>query len=98
MVSGPASENSIQQAEGELTDIHPVVFDCIDAAKIRAAALRTTGAAGPSGIDARGWRRLCTSFKSASNDLCHSMALMAIGVSARFMWTLWASLPFWLVD
>ncbi len=54
-----------------------VVFDRIDAALIRVAALRTTGAAGPSGIDAKGWRRLCTAFKSASNDLCHSLALFA---------------------
>ena len=44
---------------------------------IRATAPRTNGAAGPSGIDAGGWRRLCTSFKSASSDLCHSLAATA---------------------
>ena len=49
----------------------------IDAASIRTAALRTDGTARPSGIDARGWRRICTSFHSASNDLCHSLALLA---------------------
>ena len=35
-----------------------------------------TGAAGPSGVDALGWRRFCTSFK-ASCDLCHSLASVA---------------------
>ena len=35
-----------------------------------------TDAAGPSGVDATGWRRFCTSFK-ASRDLCHSLASVA---------------------
>lgn len=56
---------------------HPIVFDSIDAKAIRSAALQTNGSAGPSGIDAHGWRRLCTSFKGASNDLCTSLALVA---------------------
>ena len=43
---------------------------------IRQIALKTTGAAGPSGVDAIGWRRFCTSFK-ASRDLCHSLASIA---------------------
>ncbi len=35
------------------------------------------GAAGPSGMDAIGWRRLCTSFGRASHELCHSLAAAA---------------------
>ena len=35
-------------------DTHPVVFDSIQGKTIRAAALRTEGTAGPSGIDAHG--------------------------------------------
>ena len=58
-------------------EIHPVLFESLDAAMIRSSALRTSGAAGPSGVDALGWRRLCTSFKSASTELCHSLALVA---------------------
>jgi hypothetical protein len=58
-------------------EVHPAVFDQITAACIRRAALRTKGAAGPSGLDAHCWRRLCTSFKSASHDLCHALALLA---------------------
>ena len=33
---------------------HPVIFESIDADLIRSVALQTEGAAGPSGIDARG--------------------------------------------
>ena len=32
------------------------------------------GAAGPSGLDATSWKRLCTSFKGTSADLCDSLA------------------------
>ena len=35
------------------------------------------GAAGPSGLDAASWKRLCTSFKGASTDLCESLAATA---------------------
>ena len=57
--------------------MHPVIFDSLDTALIRSIALKTRGAAGPSGLDAYTWRRLFTSFKSASNALCHSLALTA---------------------
>ena len=33
-----------------------------------------TGAAGPSGLHSHEWRRLCTSHKNASGDLCTSLA------------------------
>ena len=35
------------------------------------------GVAGPSGLDAAAWKQLCTSFKSASTDLCDALALTA---------------------
>ena len=54
---------------------HPVVFDALDASVVRAAALCTVGAAGPSGVDAREWRRLGTSFHAASDDLYAAIAL-----------------------
>ena len=31
------------------------------------------------------WRRLCTSFKSASNDLCHSLAISAQRLCTNFV-------------
>lgn len=58
-------------------DIHPVLFESLDARMIRSAALHTSGAAGPSGLDALSWRRLCTSFKSASLELCQGLAATA---------------------
>ena len=70
----PVSLDSIMNNEPQ--SIHPVIFDSLDAHCIRLAALRTEGSAGPSGFDAMGWRRLCTSFKSAS-ELCHSLAATA---------------------
>ena len=44
---------------------------------IKSSALQVSGAAGPSGLDALSWRRLCSSFKTASQELCHSLALTA---------------------
>ncbi len=58
-------------------EINPVVFSALDENTIRSAALRTTGSAGPSGLDAHQWRRLCTSFNAASNELCHQLAMVA---------------------
>ncbi|XP_019860066.1 PREDICTED: uncharacterized protein LOC109588333 [Amphimedon queenslandica] len=55
---------------------HPAFYDCLTADTIRQAALRTKGSAGPSGLSAWHWRRICTSFKTASSDLCHSLALV----------------------
>ena len=34
---------------------HPVIFEALDGSVIRAAALQTSGAVGPSGVDAYGW-------------------------------------------
>ena len=42
---------------------HPVIFDHITGSLIRTSALKTEGAAGPSGIDAQGWRHICLSFQ-----------------------------------
>ena len=39
--------------------------------------LQTEGSAGPSRIDAKGWRRLCTSFHTALVELCKSLAALA---------------------
>ena len=62
---------------GTPPEVHPVIFDSIDAPLIRSIALNTKGAAGPSWMDAYAWRRLCTSFGTASNALCLSLALTA---------------------
>ena len=51
-----------------------MIFDSLNANTICSAALKVNGAAGPSGLDAHGWRCLCTCFKDASRDLCASLA------------------------
>ena len=70
--SQPANRDSIINADP--TDLHPGFFECLDASVIKSAAIHVSGAAGPSGLDALSWRRLCTSFKAASQELCHSLA------------------------
>ena len=56
---------------------HQVIFEGLNGAVIHNSCLKTEGAAGPSGIDAAGWRHMCTSFQCASTDLCSSLASVA---------------------
>lgn len=79
----PASVDSI--LPGVPLEIHPVVFDSIDARLVRSTALRGKGAAGPSGLDAYAWRRLCTAFKSVSATLCQSLANVAKHLCTSFV-------------
>ena len=58
-------------------DPHPVFFERITGSLIRSIALRVDGAAGPSNLDAHGWRRICTSYHGASADLCSALAGLA---------------------
>ena len=53
-------------------EIHPIKFHSIDAESVKKAILKTKGTAGPSGLDADGWKRILTSnqFGNSSNDLC----------------------------
>ena len=80
-----ASPESLPAGHPEAPLLHPVVFDQIDATAICSATLRTRGAAGPSLIVAHCWRRLCTSFTSASQDLCLSLALLARRICSTFV-------------
>jgi hypothetical protein len=64
---------------GEIPFVDPVMFSAIDESTISRAALHAKGAAGPSGFDADGWRRILVSknFGSAWTELRPSLALMA---------------------
>ena len=73
----PPADEALITIESDDPQVHPVIFESIDATCIRGAVLHTFGAGGPSRLDAYGWRRLCTSFGKVSNDLCHSLALVA---------------------
>ena len=57
-------------------EIHPIKFGSIDAENVRKAALKTSGGAGPSGLEADGWKRIFTSnqFRDSTDDLCKTFA------------------------
>ena len=74
----PAHQDAIlASANVNCPDVHPVIFESIDALAIKQAALRVTGAAGPSGTDAQAWKHFVTAFGAASDDLCSALACMA---------------------
>lgn len=62
-----------------------IIFEMITGETIKHAALHTQGAAGPSGVDAHAWRRLCTSFKNASTDLCNALAAVACRLCTSYV-------------
>ena len=64
---------------------HPIIFESLDASVVRSAALRVTGAAGPSGLDAHEWRRLSTSHEGASKDLCASLATVSRRICSSYV-------------
>ena len=66
-------------------DFHPVLFDSITAEAIRRSALLTEGSAGPSGMDALCWRRLCTAFGEKSNELCSAVATFARRICTTYV-------------
>lgn len=61
---------------GPIQKIHPVIFDEIDADRVKTAANQTRGGSGPSGMDADGWKRILTSnsFGTHGSDLRKAIA------------------------
>ena len=57
--------------------VNPIMYINLDEECILNVALHIQGAAGLSGLDAYVWRRLCSSYKYISHDLCYALA--AIG-------------------
>eukprot|EP00794_Sanderia_malayensis_P018637 gene18637-biopygen15703 len=60
-------------------------YECIDTLQMYKAAKDVKGAAGPSSLDADGWRRILTSaaFGTKGHDLCDSLARMARKICSR---------------
>ena len=69
-IGQPLNPSALLPPDHHAQEPHPLTFDQLTGPLIRTTALRTECAAGPSGIDALGWRRLCTSFRGASFHLC----------------------------
>ena len=74
--SKPPHSDVILSTDAAVTNsiFHPVLFEGITADLVRRCALLTEGSAGPSGMDAPSWRRLCTAFGEKSNELCSAIA------------------------
>ena len=64
---------------GETPTVDPVIFEDIDESLIAKAAIKTKGAAGSSGLDSEGWRRLLISrnYGVIGKDLRTAIAEMA---------------------
>ena len=76
-VLSPGEVNSVE--------VHPVLFDQITGDSIRASAMRTQGSAGPSGVDAAGWRRILVSFHRDSRDLCAAIAAFTRRICTEYV-------------
>ena len=65
--------------EGDPPFIDPVLYDNINESTILKAAIKTKGCAGPSGVDADGWRRILVSrnFGDDGKDLRDALASFA---------------------
>ena len=61
-----------------------VIYEMITGELVRKKSLQTHGSAGPSGLDAKGWRRLLSSTYcgSAADDLCSALAALAKKLAA----------------
>ena len=72
-------EDGSVMLQGEVPFVDPALFANINEATILKAAMKTNGAAGPSGLDALGWRHILVSrnYGDAGRDLRSSIALMA---------------------
>ena len=75
--SQPCAIDTIGSPRFPSPTVQLVIFEGLNVQCIWSAALQTTGACGPSPTDAHCWRRLCCSFKTSSNDLWHSLVLVA---------------------
>ena len=73
----------INHSEFQTLAYHPAIFEKIYASMIRRAAMKTHGSHGPSGLDANEWRRILTTFKSSSTDLCKTIARLAVKVATE---------------
>ena len=81
----PLKPSAIISSDTLSNEPHSVLFERIDSELIRRTILRMDGAAGPSGLDAAAWKRLCTSFKTASTDLCEALASTARRICSSYV-------------
>lgn len=75
----PPSDEEGLRMQGPFRKPNDVIYEVITGEMIWKKSLQTHGSAGPSGLDARGWRRLLSGALcgSAANDLCGALAALA---------------------
>ena len=61
----------------------PILFEALDGTLIQQVARQCNGSAGSTGLDTHAWRRMCTSFKQASWDLCSAIAGVACRICTK---------------
>jgi hypothetical protein len=83
--SRPIDAAMITPVTQDPTPSHAVLFDEIDGLSILRSVLNTEGGAGPSGVDACLWRRMCCSFQKASSVLRDALAGTARRISSSFV-------------
>ena len=70
----PPDPECLLHPSSEPPSVHAILYDNLNADTILQAALHTQGSAGLAGLDAHAWKRMCSSFKSVSHDLCKALA------------------------
>ena len=73
---GTLEEDFITE-EVDTLPYHDSIFDEINSATIRKAAMRTHGSHGASGLDADEWRKILTNYGQFSIDLCKTIVQLA---------------------
>ena len=64
--SRPVYPSAILPEEKAPSSTHPILLESITGQLVHTTAICTEGAAGPLGLDAADWRRMCSSFHGAS--------------------------------
>ena len=77
--------SAIIDTELSFEEVHPIIFEQIDGKLIHDVILRMDGAAGPSGLDANSWKRVCSSFGLPSSDLCATVASVTKRMCTTFV-------------
>ena len=80
----PVSEDAINPVTAGAHKPHPVLFERIDSIVICSTVMRMDGAACPLRLNTASWRRLCTSFKSYSSDLCNVVASLCHKICTQY--------------
>ena len=83
--SGPLCFDALVEPADNMSIPHPVIFQNIDGKAIKSAVLKVKGSAGPSGADSSAWKRFCTAFRRASDELCSAISTVARKLCTTFV-------------